>query len=570
MGESIIWGGDDPYTHMLVVGPTRCGKTALILQRIIFQLLMQKKWGKKLGMSIIEPKGDLARIAKAFCDAIGIPYIYIDPEDPNTDHFNVMEGNEDDVTEATVAVLQGLFGKQDAFFQTVQELSTRNITKLLKQLRGDNLDLMDVLQTLRDPNLLQQRVDELEQKAGQTDLVSFFKNELLGSMQEKYRQFVIGLRAQLENIVGNQYLRNIITGKSSINIDEHFANGGVLIVNTALGKLKKAGDAFGQFVMMHLQSGTFRRPGSEHTRIPHFLIGDEYSRYINPDVEIFMSIAASYRVAGIFAIQSLGQLKVESGKLDGEAIKQAIMTSCRNKIAFGGLSAADAQEFADEFGKDTVIMRQSTYKNRIIFPNFFPEKYRDTENEEYRFPYTYLQDGIEKFHYVARLLKDGQPQRPIEGVGQFIPRDWATRRVWERGMEGVVRPKINLIQHFMVWPHLGQKDDKLNPSYKPKHAKTQSEPESVLKREDAQMEGASAPLKDKVKEGLDRSPVAVAEKPVETRPTLTPGTVAKKVESHQVQEPKSPVAPKKEFSKAPLKIKSKFEKVYDKDNFWKS
>ncbi|RKJ47311.1 type IV secretory system conjugative DNA transfer family protein, partial [Butyricicoccus sp. 1XD8-22] len=87
------------------------------------------------------------------------------------------------------------------------------------------------------------------------------------------------------------------TGKGDIDIDKHFEEGGVLAVNTALGMLRKSGDAFGQFVIMHLQNGTFRRPGTERTRVPHFLIVDEYSRYINPDVEIFLSLAAEYRVA---------------------------------------------------------------------------------------------------------------------------------------------------------------------------------------------------------------------------------------------------------------------------------
>lgn len=53
-----------------------------------------------------------------------IPYIYSDPESPDLHRFNVMEGDMDDVAEATAAVLQSLFGKQEAFFQTVQELST--------------------------------------------------------------------------------------------------------------------------------------------------------------------------------------------------------------------------------------------------------------------------------------------------------------------------------------------------------------------------------------------------------------------------------------------------------------
>src|SRR5690606_32693826 len=109
---------------------------------------------------------------------------------------------------------------------------------------------------------------------------------------------------------------------------------------------------FGMFSAMHLQNGAFRRPGTEKTRTPHFLIIDEYSRYINPDVELFLSVAAEYVVSGVFATQSLGQLEIESGKISGRAMKRAILTSCRNKIAFGGLSAEDAKEFAEEFGKD--------------------------------------------------------------------------------------------------------------------------------------------------------------------------------------------------------------------------
>lgn len=117
------------------------------------------------------------------------------------------------------------------------------------------------------------------------------------------------------------------------------------------------------------------------------------------------------------------------------------MTSCRNKIAFCGLSATDAKEFADEFGKDLVTMRQSTYKNRILLPKWFPESYRDTETEEYRFRPTYLQDQMRRFHFICRMLNDGTPQNPIEGVGTFVPRNWRELRQWEPPKEVVNEDK---------------------------------------------------------------------------------------------------------------------------------
>ncbi|WP_226895248.1 type IV secretory system conjugative DNA transfer family protein [Oceanobacillus oncorhynchi] len=431
-GAPILLKEKDFFVHTMIVGATGSGKTFSTLEPIAYQLLVQKKIGKKLGLTVIEPKRDFALEVKNFCDHIGIPYIFIDPLSPDTNKFNPMEGDINDVAEATVVVLKGLFGKQEAFFSTVQELSARNVTKLLKELHGDDMDIIDVMNTLRDVDELKKKVQELKVRDGVTDLVHFFESELLGQQAEKYRQFVIGLRAQLENITSNDLLRRIMTGKSDVNIQKHFAEGGVLIVNTELGKLGTAGDAFGQFVIMHLQNGTFNRAGPKEARIPHFLIADEYSRYINPEIERFLSIARSYMVAGIFATQSAGQLELESGKVSAKAMKQSILINCRNKIVYGGVGIDDAKEFAEEFGKDKVIMRQSTFKNRIFMPVFFPDSYRDTETEEYRFDASDIMDGLPAYSYIHKLVYNGQIQKPSLAMGNPVPEDWKMKREWDK------------------------------------------------------------------------------------------------------------------------------------------
>ena len=524
MGMPIIWQGSDCFTHMLAVGPTRCGKTATILKPMIYQLLLQKKRGVPLGLSVVEPKGDVAEMVNEMCLEMDIPCIHVDPDKPNSASFNPMEGETDTVAEATVVVLKGLFGKQDAFFATVQELSARNVTKLLKELHGNNMDIIDVMNTLRDQNVLQQKVSELKHRDGMTDLVHFFEAELLGSMREKYQQFVIGLRAQLENIVSNEALRTIMTGRSDVNIDEHLETGGGLAVNTALGKLRKAGDAFGQFMIMHLQNGTFRRPETEDTRIPHFLIVDEYSRYINPDVEIFLSLAAEYKVAGIFATQSLGQLEIESGNLGPKAMKQAILTSCRNKICFGGISAQDAQDFADEFGKDKVIMRQSTYKNHILLPRLFPDSYRDTEGEEYRFDPTDLMDGIPKFNFVHKLLQDGTPQKPALAKGQFVPRNWKELREWKDGTSFKTSMKNSLISRFQK--------------------RTKMKREQVAGLEQTKQEGADSPIDPIIQPELETL------HSFEATPFKKPSTVSLLTETKQE---KKHVLEQKRVSREPMK-----------------
>ena len=431
----ITWGGDDPFTHTLVLGPTRCGKTSKILKPLIYEILKAKKRGEKVGLTVIEPKGDVARMVYEMAREMGLSdeLVYVDPLYPNeTNRINVMRGDKNDVAEATVAVLKSLFGKQDPFFASVQELSSRKVTFLLKTLYGDNMDIMNVLSNLRDESLLKQNVEKYRNQHGTDDLVQFFDNELLGSgnTADKYRQFIIGLRSQLENITSNEHLRAIFTGKSDIDLDEHLEKGGILAVNTALGKLGKSGDAFGMFIAMHVQLATFRRPGTEWTRVPHYLLIDEYSRYINPDVERFLSIAAEYRVALIAACQSLSQLEVESGTLSGKAVKNAILTSTRNKIVFGGLEYVDAEEVSKIMGSDMVVERTRSYDGGPL-KNILPKMYKDTEEERVRFTPTVLMDGLPKFHCVVKLLIDGTPHVPMVAVGEWVPKDWKEQMLAE-------------------------------------------------------------------------------------------------------------------------------------------
>ncbi|WP_414854182.1 type IV secretory system conjugative DNA transfer family protein, partial [Brevibacillus sp. IT-7CA2] len=171
------WGGDDAFTHSLWVGPTRCGKTATLIKPFIYQTLLAKRRGKPVGLTLIEPKGDVVAMVKEMSEAMEIECNILDPKNPGTSgRFNVMAGNIETISEATVSVLKSMFGKQEAFFSIVQELSSRNVTKLLKELYQDDMDIMDVLKNLRDEELLKRNVEMMENKFGETELVQFFKN----------------------------------------------------------------------------------------------------------------------------------------------------------------------------------------------------------------------------------------------------------------------------------------------------------------------------------------------------------------------------------------------------------
>lgn len=407
----------DMFLHFLILGPTGSGKTFSIIKPIVWQILKYIVQKKKIGLTIVEPKGDLAEDIANWCKRLGLPHIYINPLDESSAKFNPLQGDAQVVAESTRTVLKKLFGKQEAFFAQVQETSARNTILLLKRLYGDDLDLHDVVQILRDQEKLKSEVQKLEQAAGTNDdLVQYFQKEILGSLKSDYQKFAMGLRMQLEDLLGDDMLKKVITGNSDINFDEHLKKGGILIVNTAMGRLGKLGDAFGTFVVMHLQNAVFRRPGTEHTRTPHVLIIDEAPRYINPDFERLLAIGRSFRCACVLAIQSLGQLQLEEKK----AFLNIVMTNCRSKVIFGGTDEEDARKLEREFGQVDVSVIQPTYNYEVVVPQLFPKSYRVNKTTESRFSFTQIKE-LPQYHFIYHLMVDGQLQKPSIGTG--IPVD---------------------------------------------------------------------------------------------------------------------------------------------------
>lgn len=412
----------DRYLHTMCIGTTGTGKSSRVLKPMIEQDLKAIAKGEKLGVTIIEPKGDFADDVAAMCRSMKVPYIYINPLNPATPRFNPMSGEPELVAEIMRTVLRSLFGRQEAFFRLNQEVAARNTALLVKKIKGEDATMLDMVEALREQSILAMMVSNLERAEGESALTQYFKTEVMGDMKDKMQQFTLGLRLQLEDITGNQMMRRVMIGKSDVDLDKHLAEGGVLIINTAMGELGKLGDAFGQFIMMHFQQAVFRRKGTERTRTPHVLYIDEFPRYVNPDFERLLAIGRSYRCATVLALQTTAQMVHE----DRPAFRDIVLETCRNKIILNLGSEEDAKRFSKEFGEYELLKQTPSYKRdgMLIIPWRLDSMREEFKTKE-RYSYTDLME-LPRYHAVVRTVVDGQPQQPV--LGKLELSNWDRQR----------------------------------------------------------------------------------------------------------------------------------------------
>lgn len=401
---------DDRYLHTLVTGTTGTGKTSRVLKPMIWQDLQALKAGHRMGLTVVEPKGDLAQDVYEMCRDLDIPCTFINPEWPGTARFNPLEGDSETAAEIMRTVLVHLFGKQEAFWRANYELAARNIVLLLKHVKGNDATMDDLIDALRDYTKLAAYVKRLEvgpAERSKKSLADYFKIEVLEN--EKSQQFLMGLRLILEDLTGNSMLRRVLCAKSDVDLDRHLEEGGVLVVNTAMGPLGRLGDAFGQFFILHFQQAVFRRQGTERTRTPHVLYVDEFPRYVNADFERLLAIGRSFRCAAVLALQTTVQAELDGSR----TFREVMVENTRNKIILNPGTAEEAKYLAAQLGEYETVEEQKSYKRQgTLFYPWYSDSYREAEKTKERYPYTGLLE-LPKFNAVAKIVRNGQPLPPV-------------------------------------------------------------------------------------------------------------------------------------------------------------
>ncbi|MFC5449128.1 type IV secretory system conjugative DNA transfer family protein [Paenibacillus aestuarii] len=486
--KPIVLNENSRFLHELICGATGTGKTSTTILMRITQDLIRIARGQKVSIVALEPKGDMVRDVLKIAKELGIPDEKIKVVDP-TDiaksiKFNPFVGPMEAAAESFRGTLNSLTGDQDEFFKGQQE-ETATLYTLLGKLRYGNLFNIHHMQRMySDPRYLANIVEEVRiqiekgsNKPSLSDeervayeryerIVSYFEDEVLEYktwknkenqtlpvtfpdnhryagqqvVESKKDKYVAGAKKYLNDLSMNQMLSELMVAKDGDNmldLDAFLEDGGILLVNTALGELEELSILLGQFFIRQFQGSVFRRPPAGeaklnpdgsikvdsdenpilHERIPTFFTIDEFPLYINESFERMLTLGRSYKVGTLIAIQSLGQLQKVIPGYD-----RVILGNARNKTVFGGGEFTDNEAFSNQFGEEYQIeesLNEST--TPVSMPNqSWGYRYNTQRTLTARFSPT---DILElKFkHFICQFVsEEGSIQPPIEGIGKFV------------------------------------------------------------------------------------------------------------------------------------------------------
>lgn len=366
--QEVVIPRKDRFLHMLILGPTGSGKTS----QTILPMLNQDLQNQEAGITVIEPKGDLAEKAYAMAQYYGRKAIYFNPVLESCPTFNPLYGKEEDVIENIVTTFKMLNPDSAQYFQDMNEQLLRNALKVLKRTKGNNATLIDLSRLISNSggsgsqevmqfSKIQAPTAALQRET--QDISTYFLNDYFPSKSKTFEN-TSGVRSQVAKIVSNKFLRRVLnpTGKSDIDFDQHLEDGTVICISTAQGKLRDLGRFLGYFIILNFQSSTFKRPGNENTRRDHFLYIDEFQSYSNPGFADMLTQGRSYRVASHLATQNRALIGMGSGK-DGEDFIELVSTNARNIILFPGGNYNDAKYYSEQFGEvEKITIGESSSK----------------------------------------------------------------------------------------------------------------------------------------------------------------------------------------------------------------
>lgn len=396
---------------------------------------------KNLGLTIMSPDYDIIEHMTNVCKNFGFSYNIIDPSNSTSSGLNPFVYDDPTKIAMTISsVLKELYtsshnGLQEAYKEDITIQAIENIAILLKEMyprmhEGSLPNLNDMLKMLNNFDLVEKMCEillhEPELAEKYSNQIAYFKKNFYhnGSCKDLTEKHMYAASSQLDNLLRLPGVKAILCNRyNNINFDETLSNGDITFVCTRRGDIGATSHkAFGLFFLLSMQNAILRRPGTESSRIPHFLYIDEFPDFICKSTEAIFTMYRKYKVGTTISAQNLAQLENTDFK---ENYKQTILSNCANKIFTGNATIEELEWWSKEFGErrtwkieQTMDFAKGTYdpkakatkwdfedffkpgKLQTLKKNSFAVKCRDNSGK------TLVGEG--KFSYLASKYKEKQ------------------------------------------------------------------------------------------------------------------------------------------------------------------
>ena len=331
---------------------------------------------KNTGITVMSPDKEIVDHMIDVCKNFSLPYNVIDPSDSSSAGLNpFVYDNPAKIAITISSALKSMYydthrEAEESYREDVVIQAIENLAILLKVMyptlnEGALPNLEDMLKMLTNFELVEKMCEimaadqDLKEKYGAQ--IAYFKKNFYhnGSGKENTEKSIYSAVSQLDNLLRIPGVKSILCNRyENINFDDVLAKGEITFICTRRGDLGSTNHkAFGLFFLISLENAVLRRPGTESSRVPHFLYIDEFPDFIGRETEAIFTMFRKYKVATTISSQNLSQLETPDKK---ENYRKTILANCVNKIFTGYGVKEDLEWWAVEFGKHREWEMQNT------------------------------------------------------------------------------------------------------------------------------------------------------------------------------------------------------------------
>lgn len=343
----------DRRNHMYVIGKTGTGKTTLLKNMMISDILAGN------GVAVVDPHGEFAETILDYVPEHRIDdVVYFNPSDLDYPiAFNAVEKVSISERHLVSSGLISIFKKiwADSWGPRLEYVLRNAILALLEQ---DDSTLLGVMRMLSDKEYRKKVVENL------TDpVVKQFWIDEFGKYSSKFEVEAV---APIQNKVGqfltNPMIRNIVGQvKSSINTRTIMDEKKIFIMNLSKGRVGEDSSALmGAMLITKIQQAAMSRISiaDEEQRNDFYLYVDEFQNFATESFAGILSEARKYRLDLILAHQYVAQLK--------EEVRDAVVGNAGTLVTFR-IGADDAEFFEKEFSPEIMALDLVNLPNQKIY-----------------------------------------------------------------------------------------------------------------------------------------------------------------------------------------------------------